>query len=86
MATFHHWTDASGAEVVRCFVKGAPDVLVARADRYLGGTNILPFDQAAQQRYAWDNAKLAEQGMCVLVLARRTSPTPTSRLLTTPRS
>jgi Ca2+-transporting ATPase len=27
MATFHRWTDDQGREVVRCFVKGAPDVL-----------------------------------------------------------
>jgi P-type Ca2+ transporter type 2C len=51
MATFHRWTDSSDAEVVRCFVKGAPDVLAVRADRYLGGTDLLPFDEAARQRY-----------------------------------
>ncbi|MFF9221381.1 hypothetical protein [Streptomyces viridosporus] len=37
MATFHRWTDDAGGDVVRCFVKGAPDVLAGRADRYLGG-------------------------------------------------
>ena len=31
MATFHKMTDASGKEVIRCFVKGAPDQLLARA-------------------------------------------------------
>ena len=31
MATFHAMTDESGREVVRCFVKGAPDELLARA-------------------------------------------------------
>ena len=31
MATFHRMTDDTGAEVVRCFVKGAPDELLARA-------------------------------------------------------
>ena len=41
MATFHRWTDRDGRDVVRCFIKGAPDVLVGRADRYLGGTEIL---------------------------------------------
>src|SRR4030095_7685863 len=30
MATFHEMTDATGKPVVRCFVKGAPDVLIAR--------------------------------------------------------
>ena len=31
MATFHRMTDEYGRDVVRCFVKGAPDQLLARA-------------------------------------------------------
>ena len=31
MATFHRMTDESGKAVIRCFVKGAPDQLLARA-------------------------------------------------------
>ena len=31
MATFHRMTDADGRQVIRCFVKGAPDQLLARA-------------------------------------------------------
>ena len=34
MATFHRMTDRSGSEVIRCFVKGAPDVLIARSSTY----------------------------------------------------
>jgi P-type Ca2+ transporter type 2C len=68
MATFHHWTDDGGREIVRCFVKGAPDVLSARADRYLGGASILPFDETARQRYERANATLAEQGMRVIAI------------------
>ena len=30
-ATFHKMTGASGEEVIRCFVKGAPDQLLGRA-------------------------------------------------------
>ena len=30
MATFHKMTDADGREVIRCFVKGAPDQLLSR--------------------------------------------------------
>ena len=52
MATFHRWTDRDDRGVVRCFIKGAPDVLAARADRYLGGTDILEFDDDARRRYA----------------------------------
>ena len=35
MATFHRMDDG-GRPVIRCFVKGAPDVLLARSTRYLG--------------------------------------------------
>ena len=35
MATFHRMADESGREVIRCFVKGAPDQLLARASSHL---------------------------------------------------
>src|SRR5918994_5951965 len=68
MATFHRWTGERGREVVRCFIKGAPDVLAARADRYLGGEKVVPFDDAARQRYADANAALAKQGIRVMAV------------------
>src|SRR5256886_15275249 len=34
MATFHEMSDADGARVVRCYVKGAPDVLIDRGGSY----------------------------------------------------
>src|SRR5262249_27286694 len=36
MATFHRMPDDDGREVVRCFVKGAPDQLLARAGQVPG--------------------------------------------------
>ena len=39
MATFHTMTDASGKEVIRCFVKGAPDQLLARAATVVDADN-----------------------------------------------
>jgi Ca2+-transporting ATPase len=68
MATFHRWSNPDGRQVVRCFIKGAPDVLSSRADRYLGGTEILPLNDDARNRYARGNAELAEQGMRVLAM------------------
>ena len=68
MATFHRWTDRGGRNVVRCFIKGAPDVLVGRADRYLGGTEILDLDDATRERYTRSNTELAGQGMRVLAV------------------
>ncbi|MFF0105659.1 cation-translocating P-type ATPase [Streptomyces hirsutus] len=74
MATFHDWTDDSGRAVVRCFVKGAPDVLADRADRLVGEEGILPFDDAARRRFDEGNASLAEQGMRVMALGTEDFP------------
>ncbi|MFF3868272.1 cation-translocating P-type ATPase [Micromonospora sp. NPDC001898] len=74
MATFHRWTDEHGRETIRSFVKGAPDVLAARADRHLGGAAILPFDDAARTDYDQANALLAEQGMRVLAVGAQDFP------------
>ncbi|WP_406466655.1 cation-translocating P-type ATPase [Streptomyces hirsutus] len=74
MATFHDWTDDSGRAVVRCFVKGAPDVLADRADRLVGEEGILPFDDAARRRFGEGNASLAEQGMRVMALGMEDFP------------
>ena len=45
--------------MLRCFIKGAPDVLVGRADRYLGGTEILDLDDATRERYARSDTEMA---------------------------
>ncbi|MEU4428806.1 HAD-IC family P-type ATPase [Actinoplanes sp. NPDC024001] len=74
MATFHDWTDDQGSLVVRCFIKGAPDVLADRADRYLGGDGVMPFDDAARERYQRANAELAEQGMRVMAVGTEDFP------------
>ncbi|MFI6297319.1 calcium-translocating P-type ATPase, PMCA-type [Nonomuraea sp. NPDC050790] len=63
MATFHREDGR-----VRCFVKGAPDVLAARADRYLTAAGPRPFDAAAREEYAAANGELAEQGLRVLAV------------------
>jgi hypothetical protein len=62
---------AGGADVgqhERCFVKGAPDVLATRADRYLGNDGVAPFDRAARVAYAAATALLGKQGMRVLAM------------------
>jgi Ca2+-transporting ATPase len=74
MATFHRWSDDQGRDVVRCFLKGAPDVLAGRADRYLGADEILPFDDVARARYEEANAALAEQGMRVMAIGAEDFP------------
>jgi Ca2+-transporting ATPase len=67
MATFH---EIDG--VVRCFVKGAPDVLLARSTRYLGAeghSHELTADDPA--KVLAENDRLAGEGLRVLAVARR---------------
>ena len=46
MATFNQATDASGSEVVRCFVKGAAPAVMARAATALADGTSVPWDDA----------------------------------------
>jgi Ca2+-transporting ATPase len=56
MATFHKMTDASGKEVIRCFVKGAPDQLLARAATVADAdAGTAPADGEFRQRYLAEN-------------------------------
>jgi P-type Ca2+ transporter type 2C len=72
MATFHKMTDASGQEVIRCFVKGAPDQLLARAATVAGAdAEPAPADGEFRQRYLAENRRLAEQGLRVMATARK---------------
>jgi Ca2+-transporting ATPase len=71
MATFHEMDDG-GRRVVRCFVKGAPDVLLARSSEYLdvGGSNATMTTDASDRVLA-ENDRLAGEGLRVLAVARR---------------
>src|SRR5262249_20566915 len=72
MATFHKMTDASGQEVIRCFVKGAPDQLlpcaatVADAD-----AGPAPADREFRQRYLAERERRGERGRRTIAPARR---------------
>jgi P-type Ca2+ transporter type 2C len=70
MATFHEMTDASGRQVIRCYVKGAPDQLLARAATILDAGPV-PADGESRQRYLAENQRLGEQGLRVIATARR---------------
>jgi P-type Ca2+ transporter type 2C len=72
MATFHKMTDDHGVEVVRCFVKGAPDQILARSTTFLDvDQKPAPVDDDAKQRYLAENERLGGQGLRVLATARR---------------
>jgi P-type Ca2+ transporter type 2C len=72
MATFHRMADEAGADVIRCFVKGAPDQLLARAWSHLDpelATAVV--DDAFKARYLAENERLAAKGLRVMATARK---------------
>ena len=72
MATFHRMPDEAGSDVVRCFVKGAPDQLLARGTHGLDADlELVPVDDDGRQRYLAENERLGEQGLRVLATARK---------------
>jgi Ca2+-transporting ATPase len=73
MATFHSMKDESGRNVVRCFVKGAPDQVLARATHTLAPDDLHPIDADAgfKERYEAENERLGEQGLRVLATGRK---------------
>jgi Ca2+-transporting ATPase len=76
MATFHRMQDEGGRDVVRCFVKGAPDQVLARSTGTLAADDLHPveIDDGMRQRYEAENERLGEQGLRVLATARRDFP------------
>jgi P-type Ca2+ transporter type 2C len=72
MATFHNMTDEKGKPVVRCFVKGAPDVLIARSGYYwMPGGEAQPVTDDNRQLALDENERIAKAGERVMVVARK---------------
>ena len=71
MATFHRMKDASGKDVIRGFIKGAPDQLLARATAAHGpdGTEVA----IAQLRDAYmaENERLGTMGLRVMATGQK---------------
>ncbi|GGI09560.1 cation-translocating P-type ATPase [Isoptericola cucumis] len=72
MATFHEMTTGDGRRVVRCYVKGAPDVLIARSTtvRRPDGT-VSPITDDERDRALAANDAIASAGERVMVVAQR---------------
>jgi Ca2+-transporting ATPase len=70
MATFHE-LEVGDRKVVRCFVKGAPDVLLARSSsgRDVDGSAV-PIE-SYRERVLGENDRLAGEGLRVLAVAER---------------
>src|SRR5262249_50340360 len=72
MATFHRMQDEAGRDVIRCFVKGAPDQLLARATHALDpDLQVVPVDDDGREKYLAENQRLGEQGLRVLATGRK---------------
>ncbi|XHH08142.1 MAG: cation-translocating P-type ATPase [Candidatus Bathyarchaeia archaeon] len=72
MATFHNMTDHEGKPVVRAFVKGAPDVLIARGSFYwTPGGKINPITEENRPLATAENERMAKAGERVIVVARK---------------
>ena len=69
-ATFHEM-EQDGRKVVRCFVKGAPDVLLARSTSVRGADGSVVPLEGARERVLAENDRLAGEGLRVLAVAAR---------------
>jgi P-type Ca2+ transporter type 2C len=71
MATFHNMKDDKGRDVVRAYVKGAPDQLLARAVSAHGPDGAeVPVDQV-RDNYMAENDRYGTQGLRVMATAQK---------------
>ena len=71
MATFHEMEDKAGKPIIRCYVKGAPDVIFSLSEQVrLTGDNITPIDET-RGRVDDINERMGQEGLRVLALAQR---------------
>src|SRR6478735_4257091 len=70
MATFHEMEEA-GRKVVRCFVKGAPDVLLARSSQVRDADGAARPAADVRDLVLAENDRLAGEGLRVLAVASR---------------
>jgi P-type Ca2+ transporter type 2C len=71
MATFNQAKDASGSDVVRCFVKGAAPAVMARAASALANGTSIPWDDTLKQRAEQHVQRMEESGLRVMAGAFR---------------
>ncbi|MGH2789683.1 MAG: cation-translocating P-type ATPase [Actinomycetota bacterium] len=72
MATFHEMTGVKGEPVVRCYVKGAPDVLISKGTTYRNPTgDVVPITTEKRTLATEANAQMAKGGKRVMVVAQR---------------
>jgi Ca2+-transporting ATPase len=70
MATFHE-LEEGGRKIIRCFVKGAPDVLLARSSHVRDAAGAALPAEGARERVMAENDRIAGEGLRVLAIASR---------------
>jgi Ca2+-transporting ATPase len=71
MGTFHRMTDRDGKEVIRCYIKGAPDQLLARAGSALGPEGESYPVADVREPYLAENDRLGAQGLRVMATGQQ---------------
>jgi Ca2+-transporting ATPase len=72
MATFHDMTNEQGKPVVRCMVKGAPDVVIGRSSSVLlPDGEVKPLTDEGHQVALDENQRIGEEGERAMAVARR---------------
>jgi Ca2+-transporting ATPase len=72
MATFHRMVNEQGQDVIRAFVKGAPDVLIARGGSFWSPEGaVAPMTDEAREVALGENERIAAAGQRVMVVGRR---------------
>jgi Ca2+-transporting ATPase len=71
MATFHALKDDAGKDVIRAYVKGAPDQLLARAIDADDGSSARVPVEAIREAYLAENERLGREGLRVMATAQR---------------
>ncbi len=70
MATFHHMSNEAGEPVVRCYAKGAPDVLFALAKDFRWGDEQIEMERARPQALE-ANSRMGAEGLRVIALGEK---------------
>jgi Ca2+-transporting ATPase len=71
MAVFTNARDAAGAEVVRCFVKGAAPAVMSHAATALASTSSIPWDDELRERAQANVTRMERKGLRVMAAATR---------------
>jgi Ca2+-transporting ATPase len=71
MAAFTRTSDASGEEVVRCFVKGAAPAVMSHASSALSAGESIPWDEDLRTRAEANVLRMGEDGLRVMAAAFR---------------